>query len=179
MAKLGTGVASPSQRSRISSRSGVRQTNVADLQAEVGRLRERLDSMGGLQEAVERLTAQLSGDAAGRAVSAEAPRKWPNHLKTWRTSRGKNLGDIAEACGLSVSQISRVENGYQSYTQKILEGYASVLGCRPADLLSHSPYEPRKALAPLFAQMGFDDRTTRRIERLIGPSNDGGDQQKG
>jgi transcriptional regulator with XRE-family HTH domain len=87
--------------------------------------------------------------------------EFPVYLYEWRKSRGKNLDDLAAEVRLSISQLSRVENGLQAYTQQILEGYARALGCRPSDLIGRPPTYPERALRmPLIGAARQDDKLT-------------------
>jgi transcriptional regulator with XRE-family HTH domain len=139
--------------------------NVAALLAEIERLETQTAAIPTLQKAIERLAVLLGPNPEGSSPDDEArpqgKQHWPVFLKEWRRSRNATLEKLEPATGLSMSQLSRVENGLQSYTQEILEGYAEALGCRPADLLSHPPHRPENALNPLFTQLRAQQVTRR------------------
>jgi transcriptional regulator with XRE-family HTH domain len=140
---------------------------------EIEALRAQVGEIPRLREALQSVAAGLHrkpGQAGPAPSISEAPRKAqhkrPSFLLEWRLSRKFTLGDIAKAIGYSKSQLSRVENGLQAYTQPILEGYAETVGCRPSDLLSHPPFRPELALTPLFAQLRQARPETRALAFL-------------
>ena len=63
----------------------------------------------------------------------------PLFLAQWRTYRNKTQAQLAEATGISVAQISRLENGLRPYTQKFLESAAEYLQAEPAQLINVDP----------------------------------------
>ena len=55
-------------------------------------------------------------------------------LKEWREYRGMTQEQLAEAVGMSVSNISQLERGIQGYSQDGLEALAEALKCEPGHL---------------------------------------------
>lgn len=121
------------------------------LQRTVDLLPQFVEELNKLREAVTFGDALIENDEDDQRRNRSS--RYPVYLLEWRMSRGKRLDEVADACGLSKSQISRVENGLQTYTQRILEGYADCLDCLPSDLISHPPTDPDKAMRPLLLQM--------------------------
>lgn len=55
-------------------------------------------------------------------------------LKEWREYRNMTQEQLAEAVGMSVSNISQLERGIQGYSQDGLEALAEALKCEPGHL---------------------------------------------
>ncbi len=65
-------------------------------------------------------------------------------LRALRTDRGSTLGDIAEATGISVSTLSRLESGGRRPTLELLLPLARVYGVALDDLVdTPAPADPR------------------------------------
>jgi transcriptional regulator with XRE-family HTH domain len=62
-------------------------------------------------------------------------------MREWRLSRGLSLSQMGALIHLGKATLSRVEVGKTPYYQDILEAYARVIGCTPADLISRPPGE--------------------------------------
>lgn len=62
-----------------------------------------------------------------------------NYMRAWREDRGLSLSQMAVRTGIHKSTMSRMESGKTPYHRDILEGYARVLDCHPADLISRRP----------------------------------------
>ena len=60
-------------------------------------------------------------------------------LKEWRKFRGLSQERLAERVGMSVSNISQLEQGRQGYSQAGLEALAEALACDPGQLLTVDP----------------------------------------
>jgi transcriptional regulator with XRE-family HTH domain len=123
------------------------------LVAEIATIKELVGALPRLLEEIDRLRDTVLHRVAARAPEESRRHKtssaeFPVYLYEWRRSRGKSLDDLTMPTGLSPSQLSRVENGLQSYNQQILEGYAKALGCRPADLITRPPTDPLLVLDP-------------------------------
>lgn len=56
-------------------------------------------------------------------------------IRAWRKHRKLTIEQLAAEIGMSTSNLSRMERGEVPYNQEHLENIASVLRCRPADLL--------------------------------------------
>jgi transcriptional regulator with XRE-family HTH domain len=67
------------------------------------------------------------------------PRRRRIFLKEWRTHRGLTQEQLAERVGMSVSNISQLEQGRQGYSQEGLEALADALQCDPGQLLMVDP----------------------------------------
>jgi transcriptional regulator with XRE-family HTH domain len=65
-------------------------------------------------------------------------------LSEWRQSQNLTQPQVAALAGMSVSNLSQLENGRQNYTQKTLQALASVYRCHPADLLHKPPGWPKE-----------------------------------
>ena len=64
-----------------------------------------------------------------------------HYMREWRERAGLTQEELAARMGVSKGTISRLErNGFKSgYTQAQLEGFADIVGCRPADVIAHDP----------------------------------------
>lgn len=60
-------------------------------------------------------------------------------MAQWREARGYTQIKMSELVGLSPPSISRIEKGITPYYQDVIEVYAEILGCTPADLISRPP----------------------------------------
>jgi DNA-binding Xre family transcriptional regulator len=60
-------------------------------------------------------------------------------LKEWRKHRGMTQEDLAEAAGMSVSNVSQLEQGRQGYSDEGLEKLADALNCTPGQILMVDP----------------------------------------
>jgi len=75
-----------------------------------------------------------------RRKSASTGRNHPGHfLREWRDFRNLSQEQVAGRVGLSVPQISKLENGKQGYRQDTLENFAHAYDCEAADLLRPPP----------------------------------------
>lgn len=84
---------------------------------------------------------------------------------------------------LSPAHMSRVETGLRQYTQEILEAYAEILGCTPADLISRPPRDPARAYRELIAELpGLERELTpdavERVTRAVIPRRSGPHKKK-
>lgn len=70
-----------------------------------------------------------------------------SHMRVWRELRKKTLEEMAEKCGKTYTQLSKIERGIQPYSQQILETYARELNCTVIDLLSRQPGEAEHVLS--------------------------------
>jgi DNA-binding Xre family transcriptional regulator len=113
---------------------------------EIATLQEQISTFPVLLEEINRLRDLIVVPEMSQRNKSSS--EFPVYLYEWRRSRGKTLDDLAAEVRLSISQLSRVENGLQAYTQQILEGYARHLGCRPSDLIGRPPTYPERALRP-------------------------------
>lgn len=61
-----------------------------------------------------------------------------HYMKEWREHRRLTLDQMADALGTSKTTVWEVENG-RPYSQDLLEEWARVVRCAPAQLLSGPP----------------------------------------
>ena len=89
---------------------------------------------------------------------ARAVGRQPTYMRAWRESHGLTLermaGAINELRGWKITgaYLQRIEVGRLQYKQDMLEAYADVLSCTPADLLSRQPRDPDEVWAELSAR---------------------------
>jgi transcriptional regulator with XRE-family HTH domain len=77
-------------------------------------------------------------------------------LRALRTERGSTLGDIAEATGISVSTLSRLESGGRRPTLELLLPLARVYGVALDDLVdTPAPADPRVHGRPITRDDGM------------------------
>ena len=74
-----------------------------------------------------------------RPYRKEKPRQSGHYIGEWRIFRNLTQERLADRVGLSVPQVSKIENGSQGYRQDTLQAFAEALGCEPADLLRPPP----------------------------------------
>lgn len=92
-------------------------------------------------------------------------KKHPGHyIREWRETLDLSQERVAERVGLSVPQVSKIENGKQGYRQDTLELFANALGCSPADLL-RPPHAPENELARYVMALS-DKRRQRALKAL-------------
>jgi transcriptional regulator with XRE-family HTH domain len=60
-------------------------------------------------------------------------------LNEWREYRNLTQEQLAERVGMSVSNVSQLEQGRQGYSQEGLEALAEALQCEPGQLLTVDP----------------------------------------
>lgn len=86
---------------------------------------------------------------------APAVGRRPSFMRAWRESHGLTLEQMAAAVNelrrwkITGAYLQRIEVGRLQYKQDILEAYADVLSCAPADLLSRKPRDPDEVWAEL------------------------------
>jgi transcriptional regulator with XRE-family HTH domain len=78
-------------------------------------------------------------------------------LRKWREAAHLTQRVMAAKLGLSVSVLSKVENGKVPYHQDVLEMYAAVLGVETGDLLG-PPDQEKAALLHLWARLSPEGR---------------------
>jgi len=64
---------------------------------------------------------------------------YPNRIHELRNERDMTIEDLAEKAGLSVSYVSRLENGERNLSVKNLNLFAHALGVSPQEILAKSP----------------------------------------
>ncbi len=73
------------------------------------------------------------------------PVRRPTFIRAWRKHRDLTLSKFAERLSvelemdISDGQLSRIERGQTPYSQDVLEAFAQVLRCEPADLIMRDP----------------------------------------
>ena len=70
-----------------------------------------------------------------------------------RQKKGWTQQQLAEATGLSVKMVSKLENGDTKIAHYALEKIAEALGCKKAELLGEEPAEPLSAREKAFLEM--------------------------
>lgn len=81
-----------------------------------------------------------------------------HYFREWRDWRKLSQDALlarieGRVSGCSKASLSRIENGLQPYSQDWLEAIAWALDCRPADLLSYAPTDPRAELYDLMSRI--------------------------
>jgi transcriptional regulator with XRE-family HTH domain len=95
------------------------------------------------------------GEKPSAKPRRSAAERQPHYMRQWRQTYGVTLVEMVallELCDKKLatkSQLSRVETGEREYTQDLLEAYAEILGCTPADLLSRPPKDPLEVFQSL------------------------------
>lgn len=74
-----------------------------------------------------------------RVVPRFKPPRRRIFLKEWRKYRGMTQEALAEAAGMSVSNVSQLEQGRQGYSDEGLEALAEALNCSPGQILMVDP----------------------------------------
>ncbi|OWJ67428.1 helix-turn-helix domain-containing protein [Inquilinus limosus] len=75
-------------------------------------------------------------------VPSRSPAERERHfIREWRKARNLTQGQLAEAIGTSIANISRIESHKQAYTQDMLEAIARHLGVATPFLLAGPPDE--------------------------------------
>jgi transcriptional regulator with XRE-family HTH domain len=70
----------------------------------------------------------------------------PHYMRQWRKAAGLTIREMADKMNelrgyevINQPHLSRIETGSREYRQDILEAFAEVVGCTPADLLGRQP----------------------------------------
>lgn len=82
--------------------------------------------------------AALLSFSMARAQSRK-PQRRRTFIAAWRKYRNLTQEQLAERVGMSVSNISQLEQGRQGYSQEGLEAIADALNCEPGQLLNVDP----------------------------------------
>jgi transcriptional regulator with XRE-family HTH domain len=84
------------------------------------------------------------------------------YIAEWRESRDMTQEELAEGINMSRSTLSKIETADSPYTQRTLEAIASVLKCKPYDLLrepqSVEQKSPVAALRSAMIAYGIDHK---------------------
>lgn len=114
-----------------------------------------------------------NGGVYGSAYHFPMPRKsnkkpekrHPGHyIREWRESLELSQEAVAERVGLSIPQVSKIENGRQGYRQNTLELFAKAFKRAPADLLR--PPNADESDLGLYITMLPDKRRKRALKVL-------------
>lgn len=62
-----------------------------------------------------------------------------NFVKDWRKARGLRQADLADAIGRTEAQVSRIESGKSTLTERAAEAIAAALDCTVAELYARPP----------------------------------------
>lgn len=77
-----------------------------------------------------------------RGTKKPTPPQWRRtFIKQWRIYRGKTVETLAEEAGLSVGNVSAIENQRQGYSAESLAALADALRTTPGALLTVNPDE--------------------------------------
>lgn len=106
--------------------------------------------------------AAFRGYAGCAIVSAMAAH--PTYLAAWRKYRGFTQAQVLDRLAafedpllpLTAASLSRLENGKQPYSQRILEALADVYRTDPGALLTHDPFKEGRVL-DLLARLPAND----------------------
>lgn len=74
-------------------------------------------------------------------------KKTDNRIREWRTERDLTIEQLAEATGLSVSYVSRLESGERNLSVRNMNLFAHALNVEPKDLLAAANERPKTAVA--------------------------------
>lgn len=74
-------------------------------------------------------------------------KKTDNRIREWRTERDLTIEQLAEATGLSVSYVSRLESGERNLSVRNMNLFAHALNVEPKDLLAVANERPKTAVA--------------------------------
>jgi len=88
----------------------------------------------------------------------------PNRLTEVRESQGLTIEDVAERTGLSVSYVSRLENGDRNLSVKNLNLFASALNVDPSELLR--PTKARSNVVKVMGRIGAGAQISPEYEQL-------------
>lgn len=72
-------------------------------------------------------------------IKKPKPHLGQHYIKAWREFRGLTQEQLGSRVDLSRTQLSRIENFEQPYSQPLLEALAHALMCEPADLIMRDP----------------------------------------
>jgi transcriptional regulator with XRE-family HTH domain len=72
-------------------------------------------------------------------MEAPRPQYRRTYIRKWREYRNLTQAQLAERIGISIPQLSRLENGQRQYTQALLERAAEALSTDAASLLMRDP----------------------------------------
>lgn len=81
-----------------------------------------------------------------------------HYIREWRDEKGLTQDQLAERIGLSRTQISRIENHKQGYSQEMLEAIAEALGTTAASLIMRAPGSDIWSLQDALTGMGESQR---------------------
>lgn len=101
--------------------------------------------------------------AYGFRYTAAMERPMPNRIRELRVAREMTQERLAELCGTTNAQISRLESGAVQLTPTWMERLAKAMDCAPAELLPLSDF-PKKE-AELLAR--FRSMTPAEQDQLI------------
>lgn len=95
-----------------------------------------------------------------------------HYIPEWRDYRELTQEKVAELTGMTVTQISKIENGHRDYRQSTLELFADALRCRPKNLLEPPPTIRDEVAETLAKVSGLErtrqDEVVRVLNALIG-----------
>lgn len=94
------------------------------------------------------------------------------YLKNWRRYRHLTQGQVVNRLAIhedsllpkTEASLSRLENGKQQYSQRVLEALADIYGCEPSELLSRDPFKDGHLIDFLRA---LDERKQQQVIAII------------
>lgn len=95
-----------------------------------------------------------------------------SYLKEWRKHRHLTQDQVVDRLAAlddpmlpaTAASLSRVENGKQIYTQRLLEALADIYVCEPHELLGHNPFKEGQVI-DLLARLS--DSQARQVRVMI------------
>lgn len=105
-----------------------------------------------------------------RLGQPSAPRQWVRtFVREWRVYRDLTIEELAAAAGMSIGNLSGLENRRSGYSPEGLERLAKALRTTPGALLTVNPQEPGGRFWELWEAAGPQERETLTImaERLV------------
>lgn len=91
---------------------------------------------------VRRVAAEAAGDGMPRQRGSTATVFSPARLRAWRHARSLDHAALADAAGVTVSEVAACEAGQADPTPGMVAAWSAALGCRPDQLRSKTPDGP-------------------------------------
>ena len=98
------------------------------------------------------------------------------YLKEWRKHRHMTQDQVVERLGLfddpllpkTGASLSRLENGKQPYSQRIIEALADLYNCEPHQLIGHNPEKEGEVIDLLAVLSESEREQAKRIIAALG-----------
>lgn len=119
------------------------------------------------QNSVNRNFAYLALEAICQSgkLSAMDTQKLPNRIKELREERDLTIEQVAESTGLSVSYVSRLENGARNLSVKNLNLFAHAFQVQAEELLA-KPEGKARTIVPVMGRIGAGAEITPEEEQV-------------